>query len=101
MSHTFDIHLSTDAVTGEVEITPYPTEDSHVPVDPGEWPTIREELQERVRDIIGDVDEWQVYLDSNRRGQRLDVTVGRAVLADDGEILTLKVWITDPEDVEW
>lgn len=101
MSHTFDIHLSTDAVTGEVEATPHPDEDSYVPVGAGEWPAIREEIQERVWDALDGVDEWQVFLDSNRRGQRLDVTIGRAVLDDDGEILTVEVWTTDPDEVEW
>lgn len=101
MSTPLNIHLSTDEVTGNLQIDFDPREDHHIPVDVAEWPDLRAELRERVREQLENEDGWKAHLHSNRRGERLDVRAGCARVDGEGTIHSIDMWRTDPDDVDW
>jgi hypothetical protein len=101
MTETLEVYLSTDIVRGDLEINLHPDEDSHTPVDVAEWPDLRSELRQEVRDRLEDVTGWETRLHSDRPGRRFSVHIGDIITDDDGELELIDLRRTHPEDVPW
>lgn len=108
MTATLNIHLNTDIVTGDLQIDFDPAEGNVIPVDPGEWSGftiegagLREKLRSAARERLADDAVWESHLGSDRRGERLDVQIGTAVVTADGEIDEITIIHDHPESVNW
>lgn len=100
-SSTLEIHVSTDLATGDLDINFDPVGSDTIPVSIVEWPDVRSDLRERVRDQIEGPDEWKAYLSSERLGERLDVQIGHVVVSEEGEVLDETLHATSVDDVDW
>lgn len=84
MTYTTYVHIQFDYVKGLLPV--FTWGDEFCPFDIAEWPPIRTELRE---EILKDVpDEFEVYLNSDRMGERFEYTIGIIELNDDGNIVS-------------
>lgn len=84
MTHTAHVHVQFDYVKGLLPV--FTWGDEYSPFGIEEWPPIRTELRE---EILKDVpDEFEVYLNSDRMGERFEYTIGTIELDDEGEIVS-------------
>ncbi len=71
------------------------------PFDIGDWPDIRANLRQEVRQRMDDLDEWESYVLSDRTGERLSVHVGEVYLTDSGDVDRWQLRNTSVDDVNW
>lgn len=96
---TFCVHLTTDAVTAELEVQFHPADGNTNPLSPSEWPDTRETLRQKVEDSLDGPTAWKAFLDAGRPGRRLDAAIGEITVDDSGAILDIDLTAESPADV--
>lgn len=84
MTHTAHVHIQFDYVKGLLPV--FTWGENHSPFDIEEWPAIRTDLREEVLEDVPS--EFEVYLNSDRSGERFEYTIGTIELDDEGKIVS-------------
>lgn len=101
---TLSVPLGKPGKTIEFDFHP---EGSHPsPFDVAEFPSLRKQLREEVRERVlmtdDTLEEWETRLHSDRQGERLTVTLGTVTLDNEtGDVVEWNLRITSPDDVTW
>lgn len=95
-----NIHLSTKWGTGELQISFHPyEEDEYMPMDIADWPPVRSEIRDEVRNRLDDIERWESFLHGTRAGGRLDLLAGYVVVTEDGDWHIAEMNHTHPDTV--
>jgi len=86
MEYEYKVIIQYDVVKGLLPIFSYV--DGHNQFSVSEWPDIRSDLREAVLKDIPE--EYEIYLHSDRFGERFEYTIGTVIIDDDGNLIEKK-----------